>query len=114
MKQAAEARAATTETRVAKLGAEIEAFRNEAKAEMQRENDRIQQETARQIAKVEEQAHLEIEFGGQGRKRELKTYAASLALELAEQRIRGRMDALTEAGLIDGLVSDLKQQESRN
>jgi hypothetical protein len=35
------ARAATTEARVAKLGAEIEAFRNEAKAEMQRENDRI-------------------------------------------------------------------------
>jgi F0F1-type ATP synthase membrane subunit b/b' len=44
----------------------------------------------------------------------LKTYAAQLALELAEQRIRGRLDPSTEAGLIDRFVGDLKRQGSRN
>lgn len=114
VKRDAEQRAAATEAKVSALGADIEKFRNEARAEMQREGDRIQQETERLIAKVKEQAAGEIEAAGKLARRELKTYAAQLALELAEQRIRGRLDAATEARLLEGFVNDLKQQGSRN
>ena len=114
VKRDAEQRAAATDARVSALGADIEKFRTEASAQMQREGERIQQETERQIAKLKEQAAQEIESAGKVARRELKTYAAQLALELAEQRIRGRLDPTTEAGLIDRFVGDLKRQGSRN
>jgi F-type H+-transporting ATPase subunit b len=114
VKRDAEQRAAATDARVSALGADIEKFRTEASAQMQREGERIQQETERQIAKLKEQAAQEIESAGKVARRELKTYAAQLALELAEQRIRGRLDPATEAGLIDRFVGDLKRQGSRN
>jgi F-type H+-transporting ATPase subunit b len=114
VKRVAEQRAAATDARVSALGAVIEKFRTEASAQMQREGERIQQETERQIAKLKEQAAQEIESAGKVARRELKTYAAQLALELAEQRIRGRLDPTTEAGLIDRFVGDLKRQGSRN
>jgi F-type H+-transporting ATPase subunit b len=114
VKRDAEQRAAATDARVSALGADIEKFRTEAGVEMQREGERIQQETERQIAKLKEQAAQEIESAGKTARRELKTYAAQLALELAEQRIRGRLDPTTEAGLIDRFVGDLKRQGSRN
>jgi F-type H+-transporting ATPase subunit b len=114
VKRDAEQRAAATDARVSALGADIEKFRTEASAQMQREGERIQQETERQIAKLKDQAAQEIESAGKVARRELKTYAAQLALELAEQRIRGRLDPTTEAGLIDRFVGDLKRQGSRN
>ena len=55
---------------------------------------------------------MEIETAGKIAQRELKIYAAKLALDLAEQRIRGRLDPATEAGLIDDFVQDL--EASRN
>jgi hypothetical protein len=46
----------------------------------------------------------------------LKDYAAKLALDLAEQRIRARLNAATDAALVDGFIQDLELQEkeSRN
>jgi F0F1-type ATP synthase membrane subunit b/b' len=52
VKRDAEQRAAATDARVSALGADIEKFRTEASAQMQREGERIQQETERQIAKL--------------------------------------------------------------
>ncbi len=114
VKRDAEQRAAATDARVSALGADIEKFRTEARAEMQRESDRIQQETGHQLAKLKEQAQQEIESAGKAARRELKTYAAALALELAEQRIRGRLDPATEAALVERFVGDLKRQGSLN
>jgi F0F1-type ATP synthase membrane subunit b/b' len=37
----------------------------------------------------------------------LHAYAAKLALDLAEQRIRTRLDASTEAGLVEDFTKDL-------
>ena len=44
--------------------------------------------TAAQIKKVEEQAAGEIEAAGKTARRELKEYAAELAIGLAEERVR--------------------------
>jgi F-type H+-transporting ATPase subunit b len=113
-KLAAEKRAAEMDARLKTLGADIEKFRAESKAEMEQEAQRIRQETARQIEKLQKQAEQEIESAGNLRSRELREYAAKLALDLAEQRIRTRLDAGTEAGLVDDFTKDLQQQGSKN
>ena len=60
---------------------------------MQQEAERIRQETAQQIARLDAKAAQEIEAAGKTARRDLKEYAAKLALELAEQRIRNGADA---------------------
>lgn len=110
----AEQRAAAIEQRVSALGADIEAFRTQARTEMEQEAGRIREETARLIAKVQRQAGLEIETAGKTARRDLQAYAAKLALDLAEQRIRMRMDAATENGLVEDFVRDLETTRSRN
>jgi F-type H+-transporting ATPase subunit b len=113
-KQAAEKRAAEMDARLNALGAEIERFKAQAKIEMEQESARIRQETAHQIEKLQRQAEQEIESAGNLATRELGAYAAKLALDLAEQRIRTRLDATTEAGLVDDFTKDLQQQGSKN
>jgi F0F1-type ATP synthase membrane subunit b/b' len=113
IKQDADRRAADVEARTRTLGADIERFRVEAKAEMQQEGERIRQETAAQIARLEQQAQQEIEMAGKVARRELKSYAAKLSLDLAEQRVRERLDAATEQGLVDAFIQDL-ERESKN
>jgi F-type H+-transporting ATPase subunit b len=110
IKQDADKRAADVEARTRTLGADIERFRVEAKAEMQQEGERIRQETAAQIARLEQQAQLEIEMSGKIARRELKSYAAKLSLDLAEQRVRERLDAATEQGLVDAFIQDLERE----
>jgi len=113
IKQDADRRAADVEARTARLGADIERFRVESKAEMQQEGERIRKETATQIARLEHQAQEEIEMSGKTARRELKNYASKLSLDLAEQRIRERLDRPTEQGLVDAFIQDL-ERESKN
>jgi F-type H+-transporting ATPase subunit b len=113
-KLAAEKRAAEMDARLSTLGADIEKFRAQSKIEMEQEGARIRQETAQQIEKLQRQAEQEIESAGNLATRELREYAAKLALDLAEQRIRTRLDAATEAGLVDDFTRDLQQQGLKN
>jgi F-type H+-transporting ATPase subunit b len=113
-KRTAEARAAEMDARLSSLSADIEKFRVQAKIEMAQEAERIRQDTAHQIEKLQQQAQQEIESAGNLAGRELREYAAKLSLDLAEQRIRTRLDAGTEAGLVDDFTTDLQKQGSRN
>ncbi len=114
VKADAERRAAEVDKRVSALGADIEKFRVQSRAEMEKEGERIRQETAATIQKLEQQAQVEIESAGKTARRELKAYAANLALDLAEQRVRTRLDAGSENALVENFVLDLKRQESQN
>ena len=113
-KREAEARAAQMEARLKALSADIETFRTQAAAEMQQEGERIRQDTVAQIKKVEQQAGQEIEAAGKTATRELRRYSAELALKLAEDRVRARMDAASESTLVDRFVKDLERQGSKN
>jgi F-type H+-transporting ATPase subunit b len=112
LKADAEKRAAAVEAKVAQLGSDIDAFRVESAKEMAHEGERIRQETAAHIKRLEEQAALEIESAGKIARRELKQYSAELALQLAEERLRTRMDAAAESGLVDGFVAELGRQDA--
>lgn len=113
-KQESDQRAAAIDKKVAGLGADIDAFRARARAEMEQEGERIRKETEAQIRKIHDQAQIEIESAGKTARREVRLYAANLALDLAAQRVRSRLDAPTEAGLVDNFIGDLRAEESKN
>ena len=114
MKQEAERRSAEMDARLAALGADIEKFRTQSAAEMQQEGDRISKETIELIKKIETQSAMEIETAGKTARRQLKEYAATLAMSLAEERLRTRLDGATESALVDNFVNDLERQASQN
>ena len=113
MKQDAEKRSAEMDARLKSLGADIEKFRTQSAAEMQQEGDRIGRETAAQIQKIEQQAAVELESVGKTARRQLKEYAGELAMGLAEERLRARIDGATESALVDDFVRDLERQASQ-
>lgn len=112
IKKDAERRAADMDARMAALGSEIEKFRTQSNAEMEQEGLRVRQETARQIGRIEQQAQAEIEMAGKIARRELQTYAAKLALDLAEQRVRERLDLTADSALIDDFIRDLEASKN--
>lgn len=113
-KQDSDLKAAAIDKKVSGLAAEIEAFRTQSRAEMEREGERIRQETAAHIRKINDQAQVEIESAGKAVRREVRLYASNLALDLAAQRITARLDASSEAALVENFIGDLKRQESKN
>ncbi|MDP8980970.1 MAG: hypothetical protein M3O35_10300 [Acidobacteriota bacterium] len=109
LRRDAEARAAAIELRTASLQSEIEGIRANARAEMEAEGERIRRETEHQIRRIQEQAQQELAALSKLAREELKTYAGTLALDMAEQRIRGRLDASTQNRLVQVFVHDLQR-----
>ena len=103
----AEARAAKVDRRLAGLEAEIEALRTDARREQAAEAERIRQQTAADLARIQEHAAREIEAAGKSARVELKRYAAQLAVDLAEQKIRRRMTPEVQAALVENFSRDL-------
>ncbi len=114
MKMDAERRSAEMDARLNAIGEEIERFREQSAAEMQQEGERIGRETAAQIKRIELQAEAEIESAGKAVRRQLKDFAADLALGLAEERLRARIDSATESALVDDFVRSLERNVSPN
>ena len=104
----AEARAAAVDARLSRLDREIAALRSESQAEAQSENERMAQHTAAEIAKIQAGAEQEIASAGKAARTELKRFAAQLAVELAEKKIRDRMTPETQSALVRSFVRDLK------
>jgi F-type H+-transporting ATPase subunit b len=113
-KQDSDQRAASIDQHVSRLGAEIEAFRVQAHQEMEREGQPIREETATHIRKINAQAQVEIESASKAARREVRLYAANLALDLAAQRVRARLDANAETTLVDNFLGDLRHRETTN
>jgi F-type H+-transporting ATPase subunit b len=112
VKRDAEARAAKVDAQVKSLGADIERFRKESALEMAAEGERIRQETAAHIQRIENQSLMEIESAGKTARRELRAYSSELALKLAEERLRAKLDGPADAALVDGFVADLGRQSA--
>lgn len=108
----AEARAADVDRRLAGLGAEIEALRAHARQEQAAEAERIRQQTAADLTRIQEHAAREIEAAGKTARIELKRYAAQLAVDLAEQKIRRQMTPGIQSALVENFVRDLDHPAS--
>lgn len=106
----AEVRAAAIAQRLAGLENEIESLREAARAEVGAEGDRISRETARRLESIQAQAKQEIALMSRGVLDELRKYSAQLALDLAQERIRARMNTERQDRLVDGFLGDLRSR----
>ncbi len=93
------------EGRLAKLDNEIATLRAQAEAEAAEEEKRIKATADEEAHKIIESAGQEIEAAGRLAQRELKAYAADLAVSLAEKRIQ--VDPTTDRALVSTFVGQL-------
>jgi len=112
--EAAAARAAEVDRRLASLDTEIAALRAESQKESAAEVERFAQQTAAEIAKIGALGEQEIRTAQKAARLDLQCYAAQLAVDLAEQKVRARMDADTEDRLVGGFVRGLHPPAVRN
>ena len=113
-RQEADARAAEVMRRLANLESDIAALRGESQREAQAETDRMAQQTAAEIAKIQAHAEQEIASAGKAARMELKRYSAELAIGLAEQKIRARMTPDAQDAVVQGFVRDLTRDSTRD
>jgi F0F1-type ATP synthase membrane subunit b/b' len=106
----AEAKAADLTLRLSGIQIEVEQLRSQTRQEMAVEAERIREETERHLHRIQNQTAQEIKLMGRVARDEVRKYSAGLALDLAEQRIRSRITADTQASLADGFLSDLRHR----
>lgn len=114
VRQEAEARAADIERRVSALETEIAELRQKSREEISREGERIRTETEAQIRKIQAQAEAEIASAAKHATHDLKAYSAQLALQLAEQQIRGRMTPATQESVVSTFIRELNGKAEQN
>ena len=105
----AEARAAEVDRKLAGLQTEIESLKADAHREQAAEAERLRQQTAADMVRIQEHAASEIEAAGKAARLQLKRYAAQLAIDLAEQKIRSQITPEVQTALVDGFAHDLLQ-----
>ena len=110
LKQEAADYAASVEARLANLQNEIQKLREDAHAEMTAESDRIRRDTEHHVQRIREQSVQELGLMTRAAKDELRKYAAELAIGLAEERIRFRMNPEIQDRLANGFLRDLRER----
>lgn len=105
--QEAVARLAAAEARIAGLPGELQRLAAEAQSEAEREFQAVLQEAEQESSRLTEQARLEIEIATRQAQRQLKNFAATLALELAEKRIREHMTPEADRALVGQVIEEL-------
>jgi F-type H+-transporting ATPase subunit b len=98
-------RLADVEARLARLGEEIASMRQAADKEAAAEEARIMAAAEEDKKKIVEGAQFEIEAAAKSARRELKAYAAELAVTLAEKRIH--VDATADQALVRSFTQQL-------
>ncbi len=106
----AQERYAAVERRLAKLGAEIENLKTQARAESGAEGERMRAESEQAFEKIRLQTEQDIASAAKAARQELRVYAADLAVGLAERRIRERLTPDSESALLGSMLKDLDRR----
>jgi F-type H+-transporting ATPase subunit b len=93
------------ESRLSRLDTEVAQMRTEAEREAAAEEQRIQAAAAEDQRRIVNAAQTEIDAVAKNARRELKSYAADLAVALAEKRIH--VDAATDQQLVRSFTDQL-------
>lgn len=107
-REEAERRAAEVQTKLANLGAEIASFRQSVLTEQGVQAERLRRQAEEDLLHVQANSAQQIETLGKHLRLELRRHASQLALELAEQRIRGRMTPAAQQSLTDRFIQGLR------
>jgi F-type H+-transporting ATPase subunit b len=95
------------EGRLARLDADIAAMRREADENAKAEEQRVLAAGEEERRRIVASAEQEIEMTANATRRELKSYVAELAVELAEKKIRVSKD--TDEALVRAFTSELRK-----
>lgn len=106
-RRAAVAKLEEVEGRLARLGAEVEAIREQARREAAEERERIERTTEEEVRKIREQARREIESAAKAARAELRAYTAEQSVRLAEELIRSEIRPEDDAHLVSEYVEEL-------
>ena len=106
-KKEAEAGAAAVEAKLATLGQAIAEMKATARQELDLEVERIRRSTEADLVRGTEHAAQEIESAGKLARVEVQRFAARMAIELAEQKVRARMSAETQAVLLGNFMGEI-------
>lgn len=98
-------RLAEIEARLSRLDHEIETMRQQAERDAATEEEKLRLAAAEDAHRIVEAAEQEIAAAASLARRELKAYAAELAVTMAEKRIR--IDQDTDAALVRGFAEQL-------
>lgn len=105
-KAEADARAREVQVKLDNLGTEIAALRATAEEESGNEAARIRKDFEREIARITRQSEMEIDSAGKVARLELQSFAAKLAVDLAEQKVRTRMTPDVQAALLTSFLKE--------
>jgi F0F1-type ATP synthase membrane subunit b/b' len=108
----AEKVAAGVQAKLATLDREIANLKTSAQTELERETQRIRRDMDSELQRIEQHTTAELDSLGKRATLELRQYAASLAVDLAEQKVRARMTPAVQSGLIEGFASELSSRET--
>jgi F-type H+-transporting ATPase subunit b len=106
-RRAALAKLEEVEARLARLDAEVETVRAQAKREAEAERESITRSTADETRRLREQAQREIESAGKAARQDLRRYAAEQSVRLAEDLIRRDIRAEDDTRLMSDYIGDL-------
>lgn len=106
----ADARAAAMDAKLASLSSEVENMRQATKDEAAQEDNRLRQETERELAKIAAHAEHDIASALKSAQVELKRYSAQLAVDLAGKKVRERMTGADQDALVGNFVAELGRQ----
>lgn len=107
-KEAAEAKLRELEGRLSRLDQEIAELKAQAEKEAAAEYARIVKQTEEDAARLHTIAKREIEGAAKAAQIELKDYAATKAVELAEEMIRKEIKPADDARLIADFAQELE------
>jgi len=108
----ASARLGEIEGRLTVLDREIEEIRHSAETDFSAEEQRIKADAERDAQHVIATAEQEIAAAARTAQRDLKAFAAGLAVDLAEKKIK--VDEATDQALVRGFAAQLLPQQANN
>ncbi len=95
------------EARLSMLDSEVAGIREKSRADAEAEKMRIAAQTEADIAKMREQAQNEISRAGQQARADLRRFSAEESIRLAEEMLRQRVGAQTDAKLVKAGINNL-------
>jgi F-type H+-transporting ATPase subunit b len=108
MKQMATTRLAEIESKLAALPAELDALRTRGAEELASERTRIRAAAEAERDRLVDQARKEIESQTRGARVQLRAHAASLAVEVAEARLKATLTPTEQSALVDQYASQMR------
>lgn len=99
-KEEALAKLAEVESKIKRMDSEVSSIREQARLEAEAERERIKVATEAEMAKWRQQAQREVENAGKAAVQELRAFAATQSVRLAEKSIRRDIRSEDDARLI--------------